>query len=210
MAAESPGGVDLLLADLGCSSMQLDDPARGFSYKFDGPLDMRMNPRRSPSAAELLARLDVESLTELLIENADEPRAQTLAVALLRAQRSAPLTTTSALAEVVRAASESLAYDEATATVRRVFQALRIAVNDEFAVLDGLLRQLPQLLKPGGRAAFLTFHSGEDRRVKHALRDGEQMGLYSAVAAQPIRATAAEQHANPRSTSAKLRWAVRA
>jgi 16S rRNA (cytosine1402-N4)-methyltransferase len=209
VATHAPEGVDILFADLGCSSMQLDDPTRGFAYKADGPLDMRMNPRRSPSAAELLARLDAPALAELLVHNADEPQAESLAVAIIAAQRRQPLTTTQALADVVRAALPARASDDASATVRRVFQALRIAVNDEFGVLDALLRQLPHVLKPGGRVAVLTFHSGEDRRVKQAFRDGLRGGVFTRTSEEALRPTLAEQRDNPRSSPAKLRWAVR-
>jgi 16S rRNA (cytosine1402-N4)-methyltransferase len=211
IAAEAPGGADVLLADLGLSSMQMDDPVRGFTFKVDGPLDMRMNPSRGRTAAELLSQLDREGLARLLKENADEPRAGELAEAILRAQVRAPLTTTAALAQVVRSACGPPrgSADESDAVVRRVFQALRIAVNDELGALDALLRSLPFCLKPGARAAFLTFHSGEDRRVKRAFRAGQRAGVYALIAARPIRATPEEQRANPRSASAKLRFAVR-
>ena len=204
-----PEGADLVLADLGVSSMQLDDPARGFTFADDGPLDMRMNPSRGPSAAEWLGLQDEAALEEVLRENADEPFAERIAHALKRAR--GPLDTTRALADAVRAtlAGEATA-DEAEQSVRRVFQAVRIAVNDEFGALDALLRALPQALRPGGRAAFLSFHSGEDRRVKKALRDGERSGVYETVAPDVIRASTQERHDNPRSRPAKLRWARRA
>ncbi|MDZ4687950.1 MAG: 16S rRNA (cytosine(1402)-N(4))-methyltransferase RsmH [Planctomycetaceae bacterium] len=203
LATEAPDGVDVLLADLGLSSMQLDDPARGFTYKADGPLDMRMNPTRGPSAADLLTKLDVEALSQTLADNADEPQAETLAVAILRAQQRRPLVTTQQLAEVVRSAVTD---DDA---VRRVFQAIRIAVNDEFGALDAFLRQLPQCLKLGGRVAILSFHSGEDRRVKQAFKDGLRTGAYRDIAPEVVRPSPEEQRANPRSSSAKLRFAVR-
>jgi 16S rRNA (cytosine1402-N4)-methyltransferase len=211
IAAEAPGGADVLLADLGLSSMQMDDPVRGFTFKVDGPLDMRMNPSRGRTAAELLSQLDREGLARLLKENADEPRAGELAEAILRAQVRAPLTTTAALAQVVRSACGPPrgSADESDAVVRRVFQALRIAVNDELGALEALLRSLPFCLRAGARVAFLTFHSGEDRRVKRAFRAGQRAGVYALIAARPIRATPEEQRANPRSASAKLRFAVR-
>lgn len=212
VADESPDGVDLLLADLGVSSMQLDDPARGFSYKVDGPLDMRMNPARGATAADLLSKLDEDQLAEILAENSDEPHASELSRAILLAQARSPLATTRSLAEVVETACDKLfqqSGDTVKDTVRRVFQALRIAVNDEFGTLAAVLRQLPYCLKPGGRAAFLTFHSGEDRRVKLAFKSGLRDGIYSSIADEIIRPSADEQHANPRSSAAKLRFAIR-
>lgn len=205
--AEATEGVDVVLADLGLSSMQIDDPARGFTYKADGPLDMRMNPTRGRSAADLLSTLGVAGLARILRENADEPLADDLAAAILGAHADRPLTTTKALAGVVRSASRlGLPADDA---VRRVFQAIRIAVNDEFAALDALLKVLPGCLKPGGRAVILSFHSGEDRRVKLAFQAGLADGSYASIAAEPTRASGEERRANPRSTSAKLRYAVR-
>ena len=212
IAAESPEGAAVVLADLGLSSMQIDDPARGFTFKADGPLDMRMNPSRGVSAAALLAKIDVAKLAVLLEANADEPRAAALAAAIFSAQSRQPLSTTQALAEVVRAAFARLPQtsdEHADDAVRRVFQALRIAVNDEFGALDTLLRNLPYCLKPGGRTAILTFHSGEDRRVKLAFKQGLRDGLYSSIAEDVVRASPAEQRANPRSSSAKLRSAIR-
>jgi 16S rRNA (cytosine1402-N4)-methyltransferase len=212
IAGEAPQGADLLLADLGLSSMQIDDPARGFTFKADGPLDMRMNPARGLSAAGLLSSLERAELSELLSDNADEPLASELAEAMLREHRRRGLTTTRELADVVReTVSRLLRPGEGTAddTVRRVFQALRIAVNDEFGALDAFLKQLPSCLKPGGRVAILSFHSGEDRRVKAALKQGFQAGHYESIADKVVRATSEEQRANPRSSSAKLRFATR-
>ncbi|MFM9960638.1 MAG: 16S rRNA (cytosine(1402)-N(4))-methyltransferase RsmH [Planctomycetaceae bacterium] len=212
IAAESPEGADVLLADLGLSSMQIDDPARGFTFKADGPLDMRMNPSRGESAAALLAKISAVKLATLLAENSDEPRAASLANAILSAQSRQPLETTRELAEVVRAAFTQLPQtsdEHADDAVRRVFQALRIEVNDEFGALDTLLRNLPYCLKPDGRIAILTFHSGEDRRVKLAFKQGLRDGLYTSIADEVVRASPAEQRANPRSTSAKLRFALR-
>lgn len=204
-------GADLLLADLGVSSMQIDNPARGFSFKLAGPLDMRMNPQRGLSAAALLQKLSAEKLEALLIENADEPFAGLLARQLVEKAAAGALTTTKALAEAIRTAlPRHLADEERDLSVRRVFQALRIAVNDEFGVLDAFLRSLPQALRAGGRAAILTFHSGEDRRVKHAFQVGLRSGLYVSIAEDVLRPSRAETQANPRASSAKLRWAVRA
>ena len=196
-------GADCILADLGVSSMQLDDPARGFSTKGDGPLDMRMNPQRGQPASALLAKTSPEALASLLQANADEPRATVLAAALARHT----FNTTRELAAAIRAALPQLGRDEADLAVRRVFQALRIAVNDEFGALDTLLRHLPACLNPGGRVAILTFHSGEDRRVKHAFAAGLREGVYAAVAAEVMRPPAEGRRDNPRSASAKLRWA---
>ncbi len=200
-------GADALLADLGCSSMQFDNPARGFSFKHDGPLDMRMNPQRGVSARELLQKLTAEKLTTILTENSDEPHAKPLAQALAGAD----VATTRALAEAVRRVlPHRLDEEEREATVRRVFQALRIAVNEEFVALDTFLRQLPGCLRPGARVAILTFHSGEDRRVKHLFREGLRSGLFSATNDEVIRPSPEETRSNPRAAPAKLRWAVKA
>jgi 16S rRNA (cytosine1402-N4)-methyltransferase len=197
---------DCILADLGVSSMQLDDPARGFSTKGDGPLDMRMNPQRGQPASAFLAKLSAAELADILHANADEPRANELAAELTG--RAFP--TTRGLADAIRAALPRLKKEDTDLTVRRVFQALRIAVNDEFGALDTLLRHLPACLNPGGRVAILTFHSGEDRRVKKAFEAGLRDGVYADVAREVIRPTPAERHDNPRSSPAKLRWARRA
>ncbi len=202
-------GADFVFADLGVSSMQLDDPARGFGFKTDGPLDMRMNPRRGLSAAAWLARASAADVERALREHADEAEAALLGRAL--AAGAAAPSTTGALAEAVRVAlGPRRGGEEAERAVRRVFQALRIEVNDEFGTLELLLRALPDCLRPGGRAAILTFHSGEDRRVKKAFQAGQRAGIYSAVAPEPLRATATERRDNPRAAPAKLRWAVRA
>lgn len=203
-------GADVIFADLGLSSMQIDNPARGFTFKHDGPLDMRLNPQRGKSAAEWLAELSVEKLARLLEENSDEPRAVLIAEHLCKVRQQTPITRTKALAENIRQAlPRTVSADDADSTVRRVFQAIRITVNEEFTVLDGLLRALPTALKPGGRVAILTFHSGEDRRVKKAFQEGRNTGLYSDVAREVVRASPEEQRQNPRSSPAKLRWAVR-
>ncbi len=197
------GGADLILADLGISSMQLDQPQRGFSMKLNGALDMRMNPERGLTASEWLIRATPEILARALEENADEPRAGRIAKALA----GRIFFNTLALADAVTAIVPA---PDAEDTVRRVFQAVRIAVNEEFGALDSLLRGLPGCLTPGGRAAILTFHSGEDRRVKLAFRDGLRAGVYAEVADEVIRAGPQERRDNPRSTAAKLRWVRRA
>ncbi len=212
LAEEGPEGADLILADLGVSSMQIDDPRRGFSFKTDGPLDMRMNPGRGLSASDLLSTLDPARLALILAENADEPNAQELARAILIAHSRASIVTTRELVRVVSSIHEHLPRSQKSdpeIAVRRVFQALRIAVNDEFAALEAFLRNLPYCLKAGGRVAVLTFHSGEDRRVKGAFRDGLRDGTYAETNRDVIRAQPDEVRANPRATSAKLRFAVR-
>ena len=201
-------GADVVLADLGVLSMQIDNPARGFTFGADGPLDMRMNPDRGQSAAAWLERATPQQLTEALRENADEPFAEHIAD-VLGARRGA-LATTQALSAAVRFALAGQPRDDIDQSVRRVFQALRIEVNEEFAALDALLRALPHCLRTGGRAAFLTFHSGEDRRVKKAFQAAERDGTYAAVAGEVIRPSAKERHDNPRAKPAKLRWARRA
>ena len=205
LAAEGLTGADCILADLGVSSMQIDTPSRGFSVKTPGPLDMRMNPNKGQPASALLGKIPTEVLETLLRENADEPRAAVLAARL--AGRKFFLTTE--LAEAVRNALPKIPEDDRDKSVRRVFQALRIAVNDEFSALDTLLRHLPECLSPGGRVAILTFHSGEDRRVKKAFEAARHEGRYAAISAEVTRPTPGECHANPRATSAKLRWAQR-
>lgn len=206
LAGAELAAVDCILVDLGVSSMQIDDPGRGFSTKANGPLDMRMNPQRGQPASALLARVSREALELLLQANADEPRARELSLAL--AGKS--FATTLELAAAVRAVGPQRNREDTELTVRRVFQALRIAVNDEFSALETLLRHVPACLNPGGRVAILTFHSGEDRRVKKAFEAGQRDGLYEAIADEIIRPSAEEKHANPRSSSAKLRWARRA
>ena len=203
-----------VLADLGVSSMQLDDPSRGFTFKREGPLDLRMNPNRGQPASSLLGSLDAARLARMLETNADQPDAGPLAEALVERQRLAPIETTTALAAAVRDAlgdgPDRRNKDEhLDVTLRRVFQALRIEVNDEFGALDTFLRHLPACVKSGGRIAILTFHSGEDRRVKQAFKAGAAAGIYDRIADEVIRASPEERRANPRATPAKLRWAVR-
>jgi 16S rRNA (cytosine1402-N4)-methyltransferase len=219
LAAEGLTGVDIVFADLGPSSMQLDDPARGFSYKHDGPLDMRMDPRRPRTAADVLRTITCDELATALRDLADEPAHQQIAQAIIRCRSERAITRTETLVDVVLnalgltrrtwraavAAGQSELHPAA-----RTFQALRILVNDELQGLEQLLRVAPTCLQPGGRLGILTFHSGEDRRVKHALRDGLRGGVYTQIAEEPLRPGPVERRANPRSTPAKFRWAVRA
>lgn len=209
------GGFDFVLADLGVSSMQIDNPARGFSFRTDGPLDLRLDPGAGRSASELLLSVTRPRLVALLQDNADEPHALLLAAAL----QGQYVQTTGELAArvrqaMLRALGPGLSAEQQQAEVRRAlqrtFQALRIEVNDEFGVLDRFLQGLPGCLRPGGRVAILSFHSGEDRRVKKAFQAGERSGVYARVAPELIRPSFEEQRANPRSSSAKLRWAVKA
>ncbi|MEX1116828.1 MAG: 16S rRNA (cytosine(1402)-N(4))-methyltransferase RsmH [Akkermansiaceae bacterium] len=205
LASLGKSGADLILVDLGVSSMQLDNPERGFSTKTEGPLDMRMNSSRGISAAQFLEKVSPDKLRAILTENSDEPHANHLAPTL--AGKS--FATTAHLAAYLRRKLPSIGEDERDLCVRRVFQALRIEVNEEFTALDTLLRVLPQCLSPGGRVAIITFHSGEDRRVKKAFQSAHSEGLYQEIARRVIRATPGERHNNPRSTAAKLRWAIR-
>ena len=205
IAKTGRAGADLILADLGVSSMQLDNPERGFSTKSEGPLDMRMNPSRGLSAAQWLQKVSPHKLESVLRENSDESHAQLLAPVLAGQS----FTTTASLAAAIESALKSIAREERELSVRRVFQAIRIEVNEEFTALDTFLRLLPHCLNPGSRVAILTFHSGEDRRVKKSFQAAHREGLYREIARRVVRATPAERHANPRSTSAKLRWAIR-
>ncbi|MBI4351383.1 MAG: 16S rRNA (cytosine(1402)-N(4))-methyltransferase RsmH [Elusimicrobia bacterium] len=208
---EAGGGFDCILADLGVSSMQLDNPARGFTYKADGPLDLRLNPGRGKPAAELLKGISAEALEKILFEYGDEPQAREIARAIKAALL--PVTTTARLAAAVSEGLKELYPQPGEALLKkalqRTFMALRIAVNEELSVLDRFLEILPWCLKPGGRAAILSFHSGEDRRVKKAFARGLEEGIYSRTAPSPLRPSPQERRGNPRSACAKLRWAVR-
>lgn len=203
LAASGFAGADLILADLGVSSMQLDNPSRGFTSKSPGPLDMRMNPSRGLSAAQWIQKVSPSALEEALIENADEPDAALLAGGLAGRL----FETTVDFAKAIRMALSQRPPEQVEKAIRRVFQAVRIAVNEEFSALDALLRALPTCLNPGGRVAVLTFHSGEDRRVKKAFQAGFREGVFDSIARDIIRASPDECRANPRASSAKLRWA---
>lgn len=225
-------GADIVLADLGVSSMQLDDPSRGFSWKHDVPLDLRMNPERGQPAGALLGKLKKEEIEEFLRRLGDEPEAAGIAEALaatIATWRATPphgapeprpgdppihLLRTSDVTRAVELAYKGRTDRDASkarkSSLQRTFQAIRILVNDELTALDAFLRDLPHCLAPGGRAAILTFHSGEDRRVKKAFQAGVESGLYARVSKDVVRASAEEKRLNPRSSPAKLRWALRA
>ncbi len=201
--------VDLILADLGISSMQIDHPGRGFSYKTNAPLDLRMNPSLGISAAELIQKISVNELAELLHYNSDELRAEVIARALILKKPKTSLELVDTVREVISGFSAKVKEAEGDAPIRRTFQALRIAVNDEFKVLDQFLNDIPDILNHGGRVAILSFHSGEDRRVKKSFQAGQRSGQYSQASSDFIRPSAEEQRSNSRSKSAKLRWAIK-
>lgn len=213
VAAEA-GKFDFVLADLGVSSMQIDNPERGFSYKTDGPLDLRMNPQKGISAAKRLAEVTEEELYGMLLENADEPYAQEIARAVIRQRRISPIETTTDLRNVIEKALSFLPEKERREAVKkscqRSFQALRIDVNSEFEVLYDFLEKLPQVLAPNGRAAILTFHSGEDRLVKKSFKQFYKEGIYSEICKDVIRPSQEECNRNSRAKCTKMRWAVRA
>lgn len=206
---------DFVLADLGVSSMQIDNPERGFTFKFDGPLDLRLDPSSGVTAAQRLRELDEDELEAMLVENSDEPYAGRIARAVMKHFRQGgAIETTRQLAAVVESALSFLPPAERKEAVKkscqRTFQALRIDVNSEFEVLYAFLEKLPGVLKCGGRVAVLTFHSGEDRLVKKAFKQGLRDGVYQEIAGDVIRPSAEECFQNPRARSTKLRWAIRA
>lgn len=212
--AEKYGKFDFILADLGVSSMQIDNPERGFSYKIDGPLDLRMNPTQGESAAERLKRITKEEFEGMLIENSDEPYAAEIADEVFkRMKRGIPMDTTTNLREAIEAVfvKENPAdrKELSKKSSQRVFQALRIDVNSEFEVLYSFLDKLPNVLNPGGRVVVLTFHSGEDRLVKQSFKTLYSEGVYSAISKDVTRPSAEEIRLNPRSKSTKLRYAVK-
>lgn len=206
---------DFVLADLGVSSMQIDNPERGFSFKYDGPLDLRLDPTSGVTAAQRLRELDQEELTALLVENSDEPYADRIARTVIRIfKQGGTIQTTKQLASAIEEALSFLPSGERKEAVKkscqRTFQALRIDVNSEFEVLYTFLEKLPDVLKSGGRVAVLTFHSGEDRLVKKAFRQFYREGIYREISGDVIRPSAEECYQNPRAHSTKLRWAIRA
>ena len=218
LTREGIHGCDIIYADLGASSMQIDDPARGFSYKHDGPLDMRMDDRLVRTAADFLAKLSSDELTQALEELADEPDANRIAECILRQRTAKPIARTGQLVDLVFEVKGMTrrAWRERPAEQRgqlhpaaRTFQALRMLVNDEMSGLAQFLRVAPHCLHPGGRLGVISFHSGEDRRVDESFREGMSFGTYSAISESPVRPSPAEVGANPRSRSAVFRWAVK-
>ncbi|WP_035783559.1 16S rRNA (cytosine(1402)-N(4))-methyltransferase RsmH [Butyrivibrio sp. MC2021] len=212
--AEEAGQFDFVLADLGVSSMQIDDPSRGFSYKIDGPLDLRLDPEHGESAAERLHNITKEEFIGMMVENSDEPYANEIADKVFNLMKKGdPMDTTTALRKAIEDALWKVPKEEKADAVKkscaRVFQALRIDVNSEFEVLYSFLEKLPTVLKPGGRAAILTFHSGEDRLVKKSFKELKKAGVYRDVSSDVIRPSAEEQRINPRSKSTKMRWAIK-
>ena len=213
--AEKHGPFDFMLADLGVSSMQIDNPERGFSYKTDGPLDLRLNPTAGTSAAERLKELTEDELKYMLVENSDEPYADRIAKTLMRELRIAKkIDTTTRLRELIEESLNFLPEKERKEAVKkscqRTFQALRIDVNSEFEVLYAFLDKLPDALAPGGRVAILTFHSGEDRLVKKSFKQLKKQGVYAEICEEVIRPSAEECAMNPRAKSTKMRWAIKA
>lgn len=212
--AES-GLFNFILADLGVSSMQIDNPERGFSYKREGPLDLRLNPKRGISAADRLKKVSQDELEGMFIENSDEPHAKVIARAIISERaRGIVISTTTQLKLIIKNALKSLPEsnreEEIKKSCQRCFQALRIDVNKEFEVLYEFLEKLPAALAPSGRVAILSFHSGEDRLVKKSFKRFLNDGVYQEIAEGPIRPSSEECHVNSRAHSAKMRWAIKA
>lgn len=212
--AAQEGLFDFVLADLGVSSMQIDNPERGFSYKFDGPLDLRLNPEQGITAAQRLSHISQDELEGMLLENSNEPYACEIARTIIRLQKKGqPVDTTAKLRQAIEDALSSIPANEQKEAVKkscaRTFQALRIDVNQEFEVLYQFLEKLPSVLAPGGRIAILTFHSGEDRLVKQSFKEHKKAGLYREISDEVIRPSTQECALNSRARSAKLRWAAR-
>ena len=216
LIAKEYGPFDFLLADLGVSSMQIDNPERGFSYKVEGPLDLRLNPQKGVSAAQRLKEVTQEELEGMLIENSDEPYADKIAATVMKKlKQKKSVETTTQLKEAIEEAlsflpENSEKKDIVKKTCQRTFQALRIDVNSEFEVLEAFLDKLPDVLAPGGKAAILTFHSGEDRMVKKAFKRWEKEGVFSEISKDVIRPSAEECRQNGRARSTKMRWAIKA
>lgn len=213
--AKEHGPFDFILADLGVSSMQIDNPERGFTYKYEGPLDLRLNPEKGISAAERLRDISVDELEGMFIENSDEPYAYEIAKAIVARNRTNnKIETTTDLKNIIEKALCVVPQKERKEAVKkscaRVFQALRIDVNNEFEVLYDFLEKLPDALASGGRVAVLTFHSGEDRLVKKSFKALQKQGVYSEVTKDVIRPSAEECNTNPRARSTKMRWAIKA
>lgn len=213
--ADKAGTFDFVLADLGVSSMQIDNPDRGFSYKTEGPLDLRMNPKKGISAAQRLNEISAEEFQGMLAENADEPYAQEIAWEVTeRLRRGEEITTTTQLRQAIEAALAFIPEKDRKEAVKkssqRTFQALRIDVNNEYEALYSFLEKLPEVLAPGGRVAILTFHSGEDRLVKKSFKRLYREGIYKEIANEVIRPSQEECIRNSRARSTKMRWAIRA
>ena len=198
-----PGSLDGLLADFGVSSLQLDEAHRGFSFRSEGPLDMRMDTRSGETAEQVVNQLGENELADLIYEFGEERRSRRIARAIVRAR---PISTTAQLAQVISAAAPPMKGDKIHPATR-TFQALRIRVNDELGEIRTLLASAPSLLKPGGRLVLISFHSLEDRLVKDAFRDAGRQGIYEVLTKKPVIASEQEQMRNPRSRSAKLRAA---
>jgi 16S rRNA (cytosine1402-N4)-methyltransferase len=211
LLAEAGNGFDFVLADLGVSSMQLDNPGRGFTFKRKGPLDLRLNPQRGQPAAVLIKTMDEAQLENMFRTNSDEPCAALIAQAVFKKRNQ--INTTTDLAKIIAQSLGSQTFPECPNpvkdSIRRVFQALRVEINDEFSVLEQFLRNLPFCLKVNGRVAILSFHPGEDKRIADFFEQGLIAGVYKEISNTPIRPSAAEQSANPRCKSARLRWAIR-
>lgn len=216
LVAKEHGTFQFLMADLGVSSMQIDDPKRGFSYKLEGPLDLRLNPEKGMPAWERLAQMNKEEINGMLVENSDEPYAEKIAAKIVSLRKKGKqIRTTTDLYDAIVAALAFLPEDTEKndlikKTCQRVFQALRIDINSEFEVLEAFLRKLPDAMASGGRVAILTFHSGEDRLVKKAFQDYFRQGIFSEISKDVIRPSAEECRANGRARSTKLRWAKKA
>jgi len=207
------GPFDFILADLGVSSMQIDDPERGFSFKREGPLDLRLDPGRGVSAADRLKTVSLEELQGMLTENADEPYSEVIARAVISdIKRGNGIETTADLRRIIKDTLKpfpKMSEEEIKKSCQRCFQALRIDVNNEFEALFEFLEKLPGSLIGGGRVAVLSFHSGEDRLVKKSFRHFFQEGVYREIAPDPIRPSAEECRLNSRARPAKLRWAIK-
>ena len=213
--AKEHGPFNFILADLGVSSMQIDNPDRGFSYKVEGPLDLRMNPEKGISAAERLASVDQEELAGMLVENSDEPYAEKIAAKIIQWRKNGKkIVTTTDLKKAIEEALLFVPAAERKEAVKkscqRTFQALRIDINNEYEVLYEFLEKLPGALAPGGRVAILTFHSGEDRLVKKSFKTLQKEGVYESVSHDVIRPSAEECARNSRAKSTKMRWAIKA
>ena len=230
VVAKECGPFDFVMADLGVSSMQIDNPERGFSYKLDGPLDLRLNPEKGEPAWKKIEDMSRDEIIGMLVENSDEPYAEKIANILIEQKKKGrTVKTTTELRELIEKALgfsydgkklvsslkeiNSLSQDEKKEllkkTCQRVFQAIRIDVNSEFEVLDSFLYKLPEVMVEGGRVAILTFHSGEDRLVKRAFKEYYKQGIFSEISTDVIRPSQEECRANGRARSTKLRWAVK-